>query len=75
MNIDPASLIAMILNILKGIYSQVYSIAGTIFPTNPNLVLIIGAVIAVYLFKDKFSSLLIIAIAGFLLYAFLSGGA
>lgn len=74
MNIDPTTIIATLMSLLKGIYSQIYSLASQIYPTNPSLVLIIACIVGAYLLKDKISSIVLIAIVAFFIYIIVNNG-
>lgn len=73
-NFDMTGIINLIKSLLGGLSSTVYSIASMIWPDNPTLVIIVGAIVIAYMIKDKVSGLTLFAIIAVLVYLILTGG-
>lgn len=74
MAIDFTQLGQAVLGIIKGLFNQIHNVASAIYPDNPQLVMLIGAIITIYFLKDKISNIAMYVVAGLILYLFVTGG-
>lgn len=71
---DINSILDLILSFVRGIYTQALSVASVVYPSHPTWVLIGTGIVTLYLLRDKISSIVMVVIAGILLWLFLKGG-